>query len=104
MAEEQLNALNAYMAKATHAYQSEIMRLRKEVSSLKAVDKDKDGKRQARVTMLNQAGENVGNRAGKSVRAPSMATKRMGVGLQSELLLQDPLLESPDDGDKQRRR
>ena len=29
MAEEQLSALNAYMAKATNAYQTEIMRLRK---------------------------------------------------------------------------
>lgn len=32
MAEEQLNSLNAYMAKATPAYQTEIMRLRKELS------------------------------------------------------------------------
>jgi hypothetical protein len=31
MAEEQLTALNAYMAKATHTYQTEIMRLRKEL-------------------------------------------------------------------------
>ena len=29
LAEKQLEALNAYMSKATHAYQSEIMRLKK---------------------------------------------------------------------------
>jgi hypothetical protein len=38
MAEEQLTALNAYMAKATNAYQIEIMRLRKALSSGKRAD------------------------------------------------------------------
>lgn len=44
MAEEQLGALNDYMAKATNAYQTEIMRLRKALSASAKAQSPQGGK------------------------------------------------------------
>lgn len=87
MAEEQLAALNTYMAKATTAYQTEIMRLRKSLSAHKkpnsaAEGLGKDGKADQPPGVAEQAGARARDAAGR-LEAPGQGHsigRRQSVG------------------------